>query len=177
MKVLRILAPGTPPRLADAVRRAVVEFNRGLDIRLRFLSIGIEETVIEAADSAAASDAVTQAMRSTAPDVVVVLGEGAAALAAATAAVRERATLVRVGAGRREGSDADASRAIDRIASVLLHAGPAAAAALDAEGLTAHRIDIGDPGDPAAGERIVRALARARRAAQGGASPGGQLTC
>ena len=50
MKVLRVHAAGGS-RLADAVSRAVKDFNRGLDIRLRFLSIGIEESVLEVADA------------------------------------------------------------------------------------------------------------------------------
>jgi UDP-N-acetylglucosamine 2-epimerase (non-hydrolysing) len=170
MKVLRVHAPGTPAHVAQAVGRAVVEFNRGLDIRLRFLSIGIEETVVEVADAAAAAEVVSKAAADRAPDAVVLLGDGPAALAAATSAVRARAALVRVGAGRREGPDADAARAVDRLASLLVVDLPAAAAALDAESLAAPRALVGDFADAAAGEKIVRAVSRARRLNQGGST-------
>lgn len=172
MKVLRVQAPGTPRELAESVARAVVEFNRGLDIRLRFLSIGIEETVVEVDDAAGSAESVAIAMRETAPDVVVLFGEGAAALAAATIAVRERAVLVRGGAGRRHGPNADADRAIDRLAAVHLVHGAADARNLESEGATGQTIDVGAAGDPAAGERVVRALSRARRSAHGGTTGG-----
>jgi hypothetical protein len=173
MKVLRVHAPGTPADLAEIVRRAVVEFNRGLDIRLRFLAIGVDETVLEVADAAGAAESVSAAIKQHAPDVVVVFGDGPAALAAATCAVREGAVLVRAGAGRRQGRGADEARAIDRMSTLLLIHEPADAATLDAEGATGPRVEVGPAADPAAGERIVRALSRARRASPGGA-PGGR---
>jgi UDP-N-acetylglucosamine 2-epimerase len=172
MRVLRIHAPATPPALAESVGRAVREFNRGLDIRLRFLSIGIDETVLDVKDAAQAAEAVSAELSRSAPDVVILFGDGAAALAAASCAVRERALLVRAGAGRRDGPDADASRAIDRIAAVHLVHGPAAAAALDAESAGGTRVDVGAAEDPAAGEKIVQALSRARRASPGGNTGG-----
>jgi hypothetical protein len=172
MKVLRVHAPGTPQGLADQVGRAVTDFNRGLDIRLRFLSIGVEETVLAVADAAGAAESVDAAIRERTPEVVVLFGGGPAALAAAACAVRERAVLVRAGAGRRDGPDADAARAIDRLATVLLVHGAAAGAALEAEHAPGQRVEVGDAGDPAAGERIVRALSRARRGTQGGSSSG-----
>jgi hypothetical protein len=172
VRVLRIHAPGTPGDLAAGVGRAVVEFNRGLDIRLRFLSIGIEETVIEVADAAGSAESVALAIRTGLPDVVVLFGEGAPALAAATIAVRERAVLVRGGAGRRDGPHADADRAIDRLATVHLVHCAAEARNLESEGCAAQAIDVGAAGDPAAGERVVRALSRARRSARGGTTGG-----
>jgi alkyl hydroperoxide reductase subunit AhpF len=172
MRVLRVHAPGTPRGLAERVGRAIVEFNQGLDIRLRFLAIGIEETVIDAESAAAAADGVAAELARRQPDAVVVLGDGPAALAAAACAARAGRAVVRVGAGRRDGALADESRAIDRLAALHLVHGAAAAKALDEEGLTAQRVDVGDAEDAASGERIVRALSRARRAAQGGTSGG-----
>jgi len=172
MKVLRVHAPGTPTAVAAAVGRAAVEFNRGLDIRLRFLSIGIEETVLEVSDVAGAAESVSAAMSERAPDAVVLFGDGAAALAAATCAVRGHTALVRVGAGRRDGADADSARAIDRLAALLIVDGPAAAAALDAEEVAAPRVDVGGFDDPAAGEKIVRAVSRARRGGTSGSAGG-----
>jgi hypothetical protein len=172
MKVLRVHAPGTSTAVADAVGRAAVEFNRGLDIRLRFLSIGIEETVVEVKDAADAAEAVAAAVSERAPDAVVLFGDGAAALAAATSAARGRTALVRVGAGRRVGADADSARAIDRLAALLIVDGPAAAAALDAENLVVPRVDVGDFEDPSAGEKIVRAVSRARRGSAAGGAGG-----
>jgi len=172
MKVLRVHAPGTPTAVADAVGRAAVEFNRGLDIRLRFLSIGIEETVLVVADAAQAAEAVAAAVNERAPDAVVLFGDGAAALAAATSAARSTTALVRVGAGRRDGADGDAARAIDRLAALLIVDGAAAAAALDAESVGATRVDVGPFDDPAAGEKIVRAVSRARRGTSGGSAGG-----
>jgi alkyl hydroperoxide reductase subunit AhpF len=172
MKVLRVHAPGTPSAVADAVGRAAVEFNRGLDIRLRFLSIGIEETVLVVEDAAGAAESVSAAVNERAPDAVVLFGDGAAALAAATTAARARTALVRVGAGRRDGADGDAARAIDRLAALLIVDGSAAAAALDAENVSAPRVDVGDFADPAAGEKIVRAVSRARRGSTGGGAVG-----
>jgi len=172
MKLLRVHAPGTPDGLAERVGRAVVEFNRGLDIRLRFLSIGIEETVVDVASAAGAADAVAAALRERAPDLVVVFGDGPAALAAAACAARAHVVVVRAGAGRRDGPAADEARAIDRLAALHLVHGPAFAKVLEDEAAAGQRVDVGDAGDPASGERIVRALSRARRAAQGGTTGG-----
>jgi alkyl hydroperoxide reductase subunit AhpF len=172
MRVLRVHAPGTPRGLAERVGRAVVEFNRGLDIRLRFLSIGIEETVIDVESSPAAATAVAASLAECVPDVVVVFGDGPAALAAAVCAARGGAIVVRAGAGRREGPAADEARAIDRLAALHLVHGAECAKVLDDEAVAGQRVDVGDADDPASGERIVRALSRARRAAQGGTTGG-----
>jgi len=172
MRVLRVHAPGTSRGLADRVGRAVVDFNRSLDIRLRFLSIGIDETVIDVESAAAASDAVAAAVRASAPDIVIVFGDGPGALAAAACAARGHCVVVRAGAGRREGPAADEARAIDRLAALHLVHGAAAARILEDEAVAGQRVDVGDADDPASGERIVRALSRARRAAQGGTTGG-----
>ena len=166
MKVLRVHAPGASRSLAERVGAAVADFNRGLDIRLRFLSIGIDESVIEV-DGAGAADAVTAAME-TRPDVLVLLGGGAEAVAAATSASRAGIAVVRVGAGRRAGTDPDAARAIDRLAAVLIVHDAAAARALAAEGVTGLVVDVGGQDDPSAAVRIVEAVSRARRSARGG---------
>jgi UDP-N-acetylglucosamine 2-epimerase len=166
MKVLRVHAPGVPGALAERVGRAVADFNRGLDIRLRFLSIGIDESVI-AVEGPGAADAVTASME-TRPDVIVVLGDGAEAVAAATSASRAGIAVVRVGAGRRGGTDPDAARAVDRLAAVLLVHDAAAARALASEGAAGLVVDVGAEDDPSAAVRIVEAVSRARSSARGG---------
>jgi UDP-N-acetylglucosamine 2-epimerase len=172
MRVLRVHAPGTDAALAAGVGRAVLDFNRALDIRLRFLAIGVEETVLEVRSAAEASEALAAALKEQAPDAVLLLGDGPAALAAATCTVRERAILVRVGAGRRGGPDADASRAVDRLAALHLVHAESDAAALAGEGSATPLVEVGAVDDAATGEKIVRALSRARRAASTGSSGG-----
>jgi hypothetical protein len=171
MKVLRVHAPGAPRALAEKVGRAVADFNRGLDIRLRFLSIGIDETVIDVEDAAEAADAVAAAADPR-PDAMVLLGTGAAAAAAAAWAAGAGVALVRVGAGRRTGPDPDAARAADRVAAVLLVHDGECARALRAEGVTGIVVDVGAEDDPSAAGRIVEAVSRARRAAPGGSTGG-----
>lgn len=167
MRVVRVHAPGAEEVLAAAVAEAVRAFNGALDIRLRFLAIGIEETVLAVADAASAAEAVGAALESregrTGADVVLILGDGDAAVAAATVARRAQVPALRVGAGDRPGPDPGAARAVDRICSVLLARGAEAVRTLREEGVTGEIEDVGEPGDPATGERIVRALARARR--------------
>ena len=55
MKLLRILCPGHDPVASTALRDGVVAFNRGLDIRLRFLAIGIEDREITVTDGLSAA--------------------------------------------------------------------------------------------------------------------------
>jgi hypothetical protein len=170
MKVLRVHAPGAPRALAEQVGRAVADFNRGLDIRLRFLSIGIDESVLELGAEGAA-DALAAATQRR-PDAVVVLGGGAEAVAAATSAAAAGIAVVRVGAGRRAGPDPDAARAVDRLAAVLLVHDAECARALQAEGVTGLVVDVGPEDGPSAAARIVEAVSRARRAARGGLTGG-----
>jgi UDP-N-acetylglucosamine 2-epimerase len=179
MKVLRVHAPGTDPVLAGHVTAAVRTFNAELDIRLRFLAIGIEERVLDVQDAAGAAEQVGAALGGAqdaseatasgpdgapAPttDAVLLLGGGEAAVAAAATAARARVPVVRVGAGAR-GEGADAARAVDRLAAVRLAHDDLALQALREEGLGEASETVGAPGDPASGERIVRALSRARR--------------
>lgn len=170
MKVLRVHAPGAPRALTEQVGRAVADFNRGLDIRLRFLSIGIDESVLEI--EAEGADAAIAAATDTRPDVIVLLGDGAPAVAAATCASRAGIAVVRVGAGRRAGPDPDAARAVDRLAAVLLVHEAECARALKAEGATGLVVDVGPEDGPSAAARIVEAVSRARRSARGGLTGG-----
>ena len=169
MRVVRVHAPGADDALAAAVTDAVRAFNAALDIRLRFLSIGIEETVLAVAEAASAAETVDGALtgRGGAPgaDVVLILGTGEAAVAAATAARRAQVPALRVGAGERGGSDSEAGagRALDRLCNVLLARGEGPVRVLREEDVPGEIEDVGEPGDPATGERIVRAIARARR--------------
>lgn len=169
MKVLRIHAPGTSRALAERVGSAVADFNRGLDIRLRFLSIGIDESVLDVPDAATADAAAAAEPR---PDALVLLGDGAAAVAAATCAARAGIAVVRVGAGRRSGADPDAARAVDRLAAVLIVHDAACARALQAEGVSGLVVDVGGEDDPSAAGRIVEAVSRARPGARGGSTGG-----
>jgi hypothetical protein len=171
MRVLRVHAPGASRALAERVGRAVADFNRGLDIRLRFLSIGIDEVVVEVKDVPTAEDAVGAAAGPR-PDAVVLFGEGAAAVAAASVAARAGIAVVRVGAGRRGGPDPDAARAADRLAGVLLVHDAECARALQAEGAPGLVVEVGAEDDPMAAGRIVEAVSRARRGARGGSTGG-----
>jgi hypothetical protein len=166
MKVLRVHAPGAPSALAEQVGRAVADFNRGLDIRLRFLSIGIEESVLEL-DGPSAADAMAAAAGAR-PDVIVLMGGGPAAVAAVNAAASAGIAVVRVGAGRRDGGDPDAARAVDRLSAVLVVHDAACARTLQTEGVTGLVVDVGGEDDPSSARRIVEAVSRARRAARGG---------
>lgn len=162
MRVLRVEGPGTDPRIAEAIGAAVVAFNGALDIRLRFLAIGIEETVLAAGEPHAAPEAVARSLSSAPFEAVVLLGDPEVAHACAAAADRAGVPVVRVGAGLRSGGAADASRAVDRIARALVALDDAAAEALRGEGFSPSEEPRGD--DPAAaGERVVRALTRVRR--------------
>ncbi len=168
MRLLRVHSTGTDESLARRIGDAVAEFNRKLDIRLRFLSILIEDDVVEVDDAAAALEAVEQSLSDRQADVVLLMGEGDAAVAAATAANRAGRLLLRMSAGEREGAHADANRAVDRLSSAHLHHGAEAALVLETEGIDGLHIDVGDVTDTDVGDRIVRAIGRARRGAQGG---------
>lgn len=168
MRILRIHAPGTDEGLARALGEAVVAFNRGLDIRLRFLSVGIDEQVVAVEQAAHAAESVGEALRTGGIEMAVLFGDGEAALSAAAAVGRAQSVLVRVGSGVRVGAGADTSRAIDRIAAVRLALGPEAAAALADEGLDPPGENVGAADDPETAGRIVKALSRARRQARGG---------
>lgn len=168
MRVLRIHAAETDEALAATLAEAVEAFNRSVDIRLRFLSIEIDETVVETGDAETAATIVGESIRGSRPSLCLLLGHGDSALAAASAAVRLGVRLVRVGAGRREGAGADAERAVDRLSALCLVHDEAALAVLTGEGLADRGRPIGSPREPRVGERIVGELARARRATQGG---------
>jgi UDP-N-acetylglucosamine 2-epimerase len=139
---------------------ALAAWTKGLDIRLRFLNIGVEESVIvlEAAapgePAAAALAAVEEALGRGRPAVVLLHGGGPAALAAGVSAVKAGVPVVRTAAGLRDGPSSDEDRAADRLAAALLAAGPEALAALAAEGLR---------GEPFSPEAAVRAVIRLQR--------------
>jgi UDP-N-acetylglucosamine 2-epimerase len=172
MKLLRLLCPGHDADAATALRDAVMAFDRGLDIRLRFLSIGIRDhelVVTETADVATVVEAELARIR---PDAVVLLGSGAACVTAASIAVRSVPVLARLGAGRRDGESADASRAIDHLSTVLFVTDDAAEATLHDEGLgdRVQRVARGDTtADPEFGRNVIKAL-RASRARSSGDS-------
>ena len=167
MKVVRVHAPGADEAVGRSIESAVRAFNASLDIRLRFLSIGIEERVLRVADAEAAAEQVAAALAASGggpgADVLVLLGGSEAAVAAAAAAARSHVPVLRVGAGERTGRDADAARSVDHMASIAIVHGPACAAALRDEGVAADVEDVGDARGAALGEHIVRVLSRARR--------------
>ncbi len=154
MKFLRVLCPGHDVAVSAALREAVAAFNRGLDIRLRFLSIGIEDRELVVNDAEHATAAVGGVLDEWRPDAVVLLGDGVSAVAAATITARHPATLARLCAGRRVGPEADAARAVDHLADVLLVVDDASELTLRDEGLSARtyrvmgRVTGGDVGSP-----------------------------
>ena len=162
MKLLLIRATGVPDGLADSALRAIAAFNASLDIRLRFLNIGIEPSVVAVAEAAEAAEVVDAALSQSPFDAALLFGGGAAALAAATTVVRSGVLLVRAGAGVRTGPEADASRAIDRLAGVLLPFDAAGTRSLQSEGLHAEA-PIGRADDDESGAKLVRGLTAARR--------------
>jgi hypothetical protein len=165
VRVLRIHAVGADPGVAAAVGDAVRAFNAALDIRLRFLSVGIEETVVETAADPDAAGAAAH-LAGDRPDpvaIMILLGTGEAAVTAAAAALRAGVPVVRVGAGERSGPDADASRAVDHLCPVLLAWYAAGAEVLRRESAGGAVEVVGGRDDPETGARIVRAVTRARR--------------
>ena len=147
MRILRVLTPGADDGVAASVRDAIASFNRGLDIRLRFLSILIEDTELRVEEPESAAELVGAAIEERAPSIVVVQGDEVCALAAATVAARGDRVVAHLGAGTRPECDADTARAIDRVCGLLLPIGDAAYAALLEEGLgdRARRLAAGSP--------------------------------
>ena len=160
MKILRVLAPGADPSLVQQVRDGVEAFNRGLDIRLRFLSIVVEGGEALVADPESAVEVVGALMTAAGPTIVLVHGDDAAALAAVTIAARSDAVVAHMGAGTRSGGDADTARAIDRVCGLLLAVGAEAAATLADEGLQDRTRRL-EPGAEL-GHQVIKAL-RAER--------------
>ncbi len=167
MRVALLLAPGAQSETVTRLRDAVRSFNRGLDIRLRFLSIGIDLHELSMDDPAEASQGVDELLLQFDPEAAVLIGDGETAVAAAAAVVRQHRTLVRLGAGRRAGANADAARAVDRLATWRLVDSDEPAAALAREGLTAQCIRVGDPASDEFGRSIIGALRTVRQRAPG----------
>lgn len=168
MRVLRVHANGASEIFADTLSRAIEQFNRALDIRLRFLSIGIEDHEVRLTSVEDSPVAVADAVEQFRPSLVLLCGSGDDAVAAAATAARLHVPLVRLGAGRRSGTDADSDRAIDRIAAWHLCHDDATRGNLEQEGMTEAAWIVGDVADPATGPRVVDALSRIRRANLGG---------
>jgi len=165
MRVLRILAPSADEALAQQVRDAVLAFNRGLDIRLRFLSIMVEDRELRLSDPESAVELVGTALADAWPTVILVQGDDETALAAATVAARSGdAVVAHLGAGVRAGDHADASRAIDRVCGLLLPLADDASATLREEGLAERvtALDVGSPPRQELGHQVIKAL-RAER--------------
>jgi UDP-N-acetylglucosamine 2-epimerase len=161
VRLLTVVAPGGE-EARRAVSGALEAWTRGLDIRLRFLNIGFEETVLVLAapagpgePAAAALLQAEEAIARDAPAVVLLHGGGPAALAAAGSASKAGVPVVRTGAGARDGRSADEERATDRLAAVRL-AAEDGLAALRAEGLD---------GEPFTPDAAVRAALRLQREA------------
>jgi UDP-N-acetylglucosamine 2-epimerase len=144
---------------------AMERWNRGLDIRLRFLNIGIEETVIQLDEVAGAGETeasgleqVEQAIVDLAPNVLLLHGHGPAALAAAVSASKSGVTILRTGAGRRDGEISAIECACDRLASALVVEGEIGHEALLADGL-ADLVTVADPGaDENSMDTLLQAL-------------------
>ncbi|MCE9636403.1 MAG: hypothetical protein K8T90_11925 [Planctomycetes bacterium] len=167
MRVLRIRTPGADAGVVASLDSAMRAFNAALDIRLRFLSIGIEAVSLDVPDAAIAAESVGAALaprdgRPAGADAVLLVGGGAAAVAVASTALRAHVPVLRVGAGERA-ADAGPARATDRLCPVLLVHDAEQARVLRDEGLTAEIEDVGAADAATLGDRIVRALMRARR--------------
>ena len=160
MKILRVLSADADETLAQRVRDAVASFNRGLDIRLRFLSIVVEDRELFVDDAESAAAAVGAALAADAPAIVLVQGDDTAALAAATLAARGERVVAHLGAGSRSGPHADVARAIDRICGLLLAVGDGAHERLAEEGLGARAVRLVD--GPEIGNQVIKAV-RAER--------------
>jgi hypothetical protein len=171
MRILRLLCQDHETASATALRDAVAAFNRGLDIRLRFLSIGIEDRELEIGEGPDAAVAAERELIAFRPDAVVLLGDGAAAVAAATVAVRHAGVVAHFGAGRRDGDAADTARAVDHLSNVLLVLDDAGDAALREEGLGERVVRVVESGgvedDPAFGPKVIKALRAARARSSG----------
>ena len=167
MKILRVVAPGHDEQLDAGMREAIAAFNRGVDIRLRFLSILVEQVEVRVAEPEAAAEQVNAAIDQERPAVALLSGHGETALAAAAACVRRGVPLARLGAGARHGEHADAARGIDRLSGQLLVLDAAAAAALEDEGLAERAVRVEGTDPAAVGARVIKAL-RALRARGGG---------
>ena len=153
MRLLTVVAPGGEGTRAT-VSAALAAWTRGLDIRLRFLNIGVEEEALAVPAPAEALAAVEAALLRVRPAVVLLHGTGPAALAAAVSAAKSAVPFVRTAAGIRDGAAADEDRAADRLAAALLAPGPGELEALAAEGLAGERFTP---------EAAVRAVIRLHR--------------
>ncbi len=169
MRLLTVVAPGGEARQAE-VSRALAAWNRGLDIRLRFLNVGVEEAVLVPAAGGDARPApgagleeVEGSIRRERPALVLLHGGGPLALAAAITATKAALPLVRTGAGRRPAGTEGEERAADRLSSLRLADGAAEVATLRAEGLEGAAEEVGPAGSEGAAERVVKAVLRVLR--------------
>ncbi len=160
MRLLTLVAPGGE-EARRRVSEALAAWNRGLDIRLRFLNLVVEESVRVLPEAAPGADALAgalggaeEAVLREAPAVVLLHGRGPAAVAAALAVVKAGLPLVRSAAGRRDGRGADEERAADRLCAARLAEEDGDLGALAAEGLA------GVPFSPEAALRAVMRLQR-----------------
>jgi UDP-N-acetylglucosamine 2-epimerase len=160
MKILRVLAPDADPSQVGQVRDAVQAFNRGLDIRLRFLAIVVEDRELQVDEPETAAETVGAALAAYGPSVVLVQGADEAALAAATVAAREDVLLARLGAGSRDGPAADVARAVDHLCGLLIVLDDEASASLASEGLADRVLRLEE--GPDLGDQVIKAL-RAER--------------
>jgi hypothetical protein len=159
VRLLTVVAP-EGAAAAAAPSEALAAWTRGLDIRLRFLNIGVEETVLAPPEPAAGAPAaaalaeVERAVDRLEPSVLLLHGRGPVALAAALSAAKAGVPVVRTAAGLRDGPAGDEDRAADRLAAARLAPGAAALEALGAEGLD---------GTEFTPEAAVRAVLRLQR--------------
>lgn len=108
--------PGADPA-ARSFREAAESFNRGLDIRLRFLDVGFElRDVPVAADATAAAERLAATIRSFRPGRVLVLGSGPALLECAALAAKEQVPIAFLA----DGTEDRSAGAIARFADLLV---------------------------------------------------------
>jgi hypothetical protein len=169
MKILTVTLPGAEGA-RDAVSASLADWNRGIDIRLRFLNIGIEETRLDlepgadiGEDCAVALERVETAIARERPVLILLHGGGAPALSVAVTAAKATVPLFRTSAGMRGGPFDGEERGADRLATVRMAAGSAALAELVEENLGEGSSDPGSPGSPGWEGAVARAVVRILR--------------
>lgn len=169
MRILTVTVPGSGAA-RDSVSGALAEWNRGLDIRLRFLNIGIEEARLDLAPAedpgeaaAAALERVESHILRERPVLVVLHGGGPAALSTAVSAAKAGVPLLRTASGIRGGEHDGEERGADRLATFRLACGREALAHLVGEGLDEGSSDPGSPGEAGWEEAVARAILRVVR--------------
>jgi hypothetical protein len=119
--VLLFESPGAD-RVSAQFTDAADEFNRGLDIRLRFLEVGFDvHSLPVPADSAAPAEELAGLLEEFRPGVVLALGSGTGLLECAAAAAKKDVPIAYLA----DGAPDRAARAVARLSGILVATGEA----------------------------------------------------